>query len=250
MHYAVIGCIHGNLEALLAVLEDIRTRGIERIVCLGDVVGFGPDPAACVDLVRERCFMAIRGDHDEGVLAEPTGYIAKTADGLRWAREQLDADGPERGAERRAFLEGAQVSFSSAGISFHHGSPRSPHEYLFPSDVRRDPRKLRAAFTQVDKVCFHAHTHVPGVITETPLAWFPAHEIDGHFHYQKGQKALVSVGSVGQPRDGDPRACWLEIKKNDMFWRRTEYDVAAVAAKLEASEVFSTDLPIRLRKGR
>ncbi|MBX3471392.1 MAG: metallophosphoesterase family protein [Planctomycetes bacterium] len=248
MHYAIIGCIHGNLAALEAVLHDIRARGIERIVCLGDIVGFGPAPAECVELVRARCFMVIRGDHDQAVLNEkPTGFIEKTTRSLVWTRERL-LEAPN---DPLGYLEQSQAAFSSAGIAFHHGSPRSPFEYLFPSDVRRDPRKLRAAFAMTEKVCFHAHTHVPGVITEEPLAWRSAEDLDGHFHYMKGQKALVSVGSVGQPRDGDPRACYLEIQKNDMHWRRVEYDVHAVVEHLQANAaVFSSDLAIRLQQGR
>jgi diadenosine tetraphosphatase ApaH/serine/threonine PP2A family protein phosphatase len=248
VHYAIIGCVHGNLAALQAALEDIHARGIERVVCLGDVVGFGPDPVGCVDLVRQRCFMLIRGDHDLSVLADkPEGFIEKTTRSLVWTRKQLDA----AGGEHLDYLASGHESFSSAGIAFHHGSPRSPYEYLFPSDVRRDPRKLRAAFAMTEKVCFNAHTHVPGVIYEEPLAWRSAQELEGHFHYQKGQKAIVNVGSVGQPRDGDPRACYLEIKKNDMFWRRVEYDVASVVSRLsENAAVFSSDLSIRLQQGR
>jgi diadenosine tetraphosphatase ApaH/serine/threonine PP2A family protein phosphatase len=248
MHYAIIGCIHGNYDALHAVVEDIRARGIDRVVCLGDVVGFGPDPVECVELVRSTCFMLIRGDHDQGVLSErPEGFIDKTTRGLVWTRKRLEA----AGGDHLQYLESAQSGFTSAGIAFHHGSPRSMYEYLFPSDVRRDPRKLRAAFAMTEKVSFTAHTHVPGVISEDPLAWRSAQEFDGHFHYSKGQKALVSVGSVGQPRDGDPRACYLEIEKNHMFWRRVDYDVQGVVSRLrENADVFTSDLAIRLQQGR
>jgi predicted phosphodiesterase len=248
VHYAIIGCIHGNLEALRAAIADIRQRGIDRVVCLGDIVGFGPDPAECVKLVRETCFMTIKGDHDSAVIAaKPEGFIEKTTRGLVWTRKRLEEDG----GQALQFLQSAQASFSSAGIAFVHGSPRSCYEYLFPSDVRRDPRKLRAAFAMTDKVCFHAHTHVPGVISEEPLGWKTADDFQGHFHFKKGQKALVNVGSVGQPRDGDPRACYLEIEKNDMFWRRVEYDVQAAVGRLqENADAFTSDLSIRLQQGR
>lgn len=245
MHYAVFGCVHGNAPALRAVLADIKTRGISRIVCLGDVVGYGPDPGECLQLVRESCFMTIRGDHDHGVTEGSDGFIPKTAKVLDWTREQLSA---APGAID--YLRQAKEGFASSGISFVHGSPRSPYEYLFPSDVTRDPRKLRAAFARVEKVCFCAHTHVPGVIIERPLQWQPAQELDYFFHFKKGTKVLVNVGSVGQPRDGDPRACWLEIDKNQMHWRRVDYDRGQVLQKLEAGEPFSSDLAIRLQKGR
>ncbi len=245
MHYAIVGCIHGNAPALRACLEEIRARGIQRIVCLGDVVGYGPDPVECIDLVREHCFITIRGDHDQGVTDGSEGFIPKTARVLDWTRSLVESD-----PARMKFLREAQDSFVSAGISFVHGSPRSCFEYLFPHDVTRDPRKLRAAFAAIEKVCFFAHTHVPGVITEEPLQWSAAQDQGGYYHYRKGSKALINVGSVGQPRDGDPRACWLEIKKNEMFWRRTEYDVSAVVARLSADDTFSSDLAIRLQKGR
>lgn len=251
MHYAILGCIHGNIDALRAVLEDVRVRGIERVVCLGDIVGFGPDPVECIDVVRETCFMVIKGDHDEAVIGEePEGFIEKTAATLRWTREKILEADMAGGDDRMSFLAAAQENFSSAGIAFCHGSPRSKHEYLFPTDVKRDPRKLRAAFAATDKVCFHAHTHVPGVIRDTPLGWLTANELGGYFHYQKGMKALIDVGSVGQPRDGDQRACYLEIKKNEMHWRRVEYDVQAVVRKLEANEAFTSALAIRLQQGR
>lgn len=247
MHYAVLGCIHGNAEALRAVLADIRQRGVERVVCLGDVVGFGPEPLECIELVKSHCFISIRGDHDHAMLGGSDGFIKKTARVLDWTREQVQAN-----AKAMKFLEETLESFASAGIAFVHGSPRSSFEYLFPRDVRHDPRKIRAAFAGIDKVCFVAHTHVPGVVVDTlPLSWQSATELENYFHYKKGQKALVNVGSVGQPRDGDPRACYLEIKKNEMCWRRVEYDVSRVVNRLGSQEeVFSTDLAIRLQKGR
>lgn len=249
MHYAIIGCVHGNREALLAVLRDIRERRIERTVSLGDVVGWGPHPLDCIDAVQNACFISIRGDHDLGVLEGTDGFIDKTANVLRWTREQIE--GSPDAPRRLGYLEQALENFDSGGIAFHHGSPRSTHEYVFAGDVKRDPRKLRAVFAQIDKVCFTAHTHVPGVITNNPLQWRAAEDIDYYYHYRKGDKAVVNVGSVGQPRDGDPRACYLEIDKNEMHWRRVEYDVDAVVRDLQANpDVFGSDLAIRLKKGR
>ena len=247
MHYAIIGCIHGNRDALAATLEDITQRGIERVVCLGDVVGFGPDPIECLEMIRERCFISIRGDHDEAMLAGAQGFIPKTERVLEWTRSRIQEADPAL----MAWLDQSLDSFASAGISFVHGSHKSCHEYLFPSDVRRNKRKLRAAFAMTEKVCFNAHTHVPGVISETPLAWYSARELDGYYHYRKGIKALINVGSVGQPRDGDPRACYLEIRKNEIYWRRVEYDYGPVVGRLQANaDVFAPDLAIRLAKGR
>ncbi|RMG07539.1 MAG: metallophosphoesterase [Planctomycetota bacterium] len=247
MQYAVLGCIHGNAEALRAVLDDIRRRGIDRVVCLGDIVGLGPEPVECVDLVRDTCFITVRGDHDAAMLEGSEGFIAKVGRALDWTREQLEAAGDP---SRLDFLREALDSFASAGIAFHHGSPRSRDEYLYSRDVRADPRKLRAAFALTEKVCFCAHTHVPGVILESPLSWRSAKDLDDYFHYRKGNKALVNVGSVGQPRDGDPRACYLEIQKNEMYWRRVAYPVDKTVNRLAGLEAMSPDLAIRLQKGR
>jgi predicted phosphodiesterase len=251
VHYAVLGCIQANSDALKAALADIRQRGIERVVCLGDVVGFGPDPLECIELVRQHCFMFVRGDHDHAMLAGSDGFIPKTTQVLDWTRDLVEGGDANAVQARRAFFEGALDSFSSAGISFVHGSPRSCHEFLFPSDIRDDPRKLRAAFAATEKVTFFTHTQVPGVILEDPLSWHTATDLDYFFHYRKGMKALVCVGSVGQPRDGDARACYLEINKNRMHWRRVSYDVQRVVDRLRAMpEVFTSDFAIRLEKGR
>jgi len=251
VHYAVLGCIQANAEALKAALADIRARNIERVVCLGDVVGFGPDPLECIELVRQSCFMFVKGDHDLAMIEGSEGFIPKTQQILDWTREQVESGDPSAVAARRAFFEGALESFTSAGITFVHGSPRSCYEYLFPLDVKQDPRKLRAAFGSTEKVTFYTQTQVPGVILEEPLTWRSAQELDNFFHYKKGMKALVCVGSIGQPRDGDPRACYLEINKNKMHWRRVEYDVDRVVSKLQAlPDVFSSDFSIRLKKGR
>lgn len=252
MHYAVLGCTQSNAVALKAVLQDIRERGVERIVCLGDIVGFGPDPVECLDLIRQHCFMYVRGDHDLAMLGGSEGYIPKTQQILDWNRERLREGDPEEIQARMGFFEGGLECFNSAGIGFVHGSPRSCHESLFPSDVTKNPRKLRAAFASTEKVTFFTHTQVPGVILQDPqLTWHPAQELDGFFHYRKGFKALIGVGSVGQPRDGDPRACYLEINKNQMHWRRVEYDVEAACEKLRAKpDIFSSDFAIRLAKGR
>lgn len=227
-----------------AVVADIKERAIGRIVCVGDVVGVGPEPAECVDLVREHCFILIRGDHDEAMLSGVSGFSHFMGQVLEWSKQQLETD-----PTRLQYLEKSLPSFESAGISFHHGSPRSKYEYLFASDVKSDPRKLRTAFHGFEKVCFHCHTHVPGLITQEPLQWRSAQELDNYYHYRKGEKILVNVGSVGQSRDGDTRACYLEINKNEIYWRRVDYDVAGVVAKVQANEVLAPAAP-RLQKGR
>lgn len=249
MHYAILSCVHGNLEAFQAVVADAQARGVERIVCLGDLVGFGPDPAACVDLARQSCSIALMGCHDRALVKGAQHLPPPIRASIEWAKEELGRD-PVLGPQRFQFLEQLPPSYESGGIVFLHASPRDPvQEYLFAEDVKRDARKLARSFALVSKVVFVGHTHVPGVFLENPLRWQAAGEIENYFHYKRGEKVIVNVGSCGQPRDGDPRACYLEIEKNELNWRRIEYDVNAVADKIEAIGKLSPGFAQRLVRG-
>ena len=243
MHYAIISCVHANLEAMQAVVEDATRRGVEQIISIGDLVGFGPDPSACVDFARQHCAINLKGCHDLAIVEGGDYLPPATREGLIWAREEL-------GAERLAWLAALQQVHEAAGIAFCHASPREPViEYLFAEDVRRDPRKLARAFDKTSKVVFVGHTHVPGIFLESPIRWTGAIQLDHYFHYRKGEKVIVNVGSVGQPRDGDPRACYLEVNKNEMYWRRIDYDVRRVAAKIQANNRLTPSTAQRLMRG-
>lgn len=246
MHYAVISCVHANLEALQAVLADADQRGCEQVICLGDVVGLGPDPVACVDLVRQKCAIVLKGCHDEALVQGGTHLSAPVRASLEWHKEALG----EGGDERVSWLGSLPYRYEAGGIQFVHGSPREPtQEYLFPDDVQNDARKLVRAFVLVEKVLFAGHTHLPGVFTAEPLGFQTAAALNGYFHYKRGTKVVVNVGSVGQPKDGDARACYLEIQKNEMFWRRVEYDVAAVVDKVKANSRLAPAHGARLLRG-
>jgi len=139
---AVISDIHGNAEALRAVLDDIDRRGAERIICLGDIIGYGPDPLECVDLVRKRCAWSLMGNHDFGVLYEPTNFNPGAESAAFWTREQFDAEPDETlRAQRYEFLGKLRVRVveplsGDRTILAVHGSPRRPiNEYIFPDDV-------------------------------------------------------------------------------------------------------------------
>jgi diadenosine tetraphosphatase ApaH/serine/threonine PP2A family protein phosphatase len=249
VHYAIISCVHANLEALQAVLDDAGKRGIERIISLGDLVGFGPDPVACVDIARQRGAINLKGCHDQALLDGGAHLPAPIRGGIAWAKEELTAD-EALGAERMAFFQGLPESYEAGGIAFRHASPHDAvNEYLFPEDVRRDTRKLQRAFNATEKIVFVGHVHVPGIFLENPVRWTPAAQLENYFHYKKGEKVIVNVGSVGQPRDGDRRACYLEVKKNELYWRRVEYDVDAVVAKIKENARLAPSAAQRLLRG-
>jgi len=227
---ALISDIHGNVPALDAVLSDIAANGITELYCLGDLVGYGPDPAGAIDRVRSLGTPTLVGNYDEGV-AHRRGEC-----GCHYATEQARSDGAASYAfteplvddERGAWLASLprEVRFEEAGLRvlLVHGSPRKINEYLLPD--RTDEQLVRLAReADADVVCL-GHVHVP------------YHRV---IHAPDGTTVrYVSAGSVGKPKDGDPRACWAELAiaeggDVDAVFHRVAYDIEAVAAAMTAA---------------
>ncbi len=211
MRRALISDIHGNLEALEVVLEDIKAQGIEEIFCLGDIIGYGPNPRECIDRVMANCKMTLLGNHDQGAMFDPDGFNIGAERAIFWTREQLETPSDRVNNEKRwEFLGMLPRSFRQDSFLFVHGSPRNPlSEYIFPEDIYNH-RKMERLFQLVEKYCFQGHTHVPGVFTEGYQFYAPE-EIDNEYTLGEG-KVMINVGSVGQPRDGDPRACYVILE--------------------------------------
>jgi predicted phosphodiesterase len=246
---AIISDIHGNLEALQAVLRDIESQGVTDIYCLGDVVGYGPNPRECVDLVM-RCKLVLLGNHDQGAMFDPDGFNEAAEKAIFWTRTQLEANVGERTAreKRWEFLAERPRTHRENGFLFVHGSARNPlNEYVFPEDIYNQ-RKMERIFALVEKYCFQGHTHVPGVFTEN-LQFHDPQELDYAYRLD-GRKTLVNVGSVGQPRDGDWRACYVLLDGEELRYRRVEYDVDATVKKIYAIPDLQNFLGDRLREGR
>src|SRR3954447_8170799 len=205
---ALISDIHGNLEALEVVLEDIKAQGITEIFCLGDIIGYGPNPRECIDRVMDNCSITLLGNHDQGAMFDPDGFNIGAERAIFWTREQLESPFDRANNERRwEFLGMLPRSHRQDPFLFVHGSPRNPlSEYIFPEDIYNH-RKMERLFQLVEKYCFQGHTHVPGVFTEG-FQFYSPEEIDNEYTLGDG-KVLVNVGSVGQPRGGDPRPCYL-----------------------------------------
>lgn len=214
MRTAIISDIHGNLEALRTVLADIDRREVDEIICLGDILGYGPNPLECVDLVAERCAWSLMGNHDYAVLYEPTNFNSVAKRAAYWTREKLDEAAeldPESGNRRLDFLNRIRprVRYQDAYICVH-GSVRKPiNEYVFETDVMDDPRKMKDIFERIDDEvrvgertvrgrCLVGHTHVPGIFQWT--------EEDGSDFTRAS--ALGGVTASGDPLDevGDPEA--------------------------------------------
>lgn len=251
MKRALISDIHGNIDALEMVLADIASQGVDSIYCLGDIVGYGPNPRECIDKVMA-CQLSILGNHDQGALYDPEGFSSGAERAIFWTRDQLEAPGgdPTQIAKRWEFLSELPRTVREGPYTFVHGSVRNPlSEYVFPEDVH-NMRKLERIFAQIERFAFQGHTHVPGVFTEEGRFISPE-EMPGPYPLPSGKgKLMVNVGSVGQPRDGDPRSCYALLTDSHIEFRRVPYPVEKTMAKIHAVPELDPFLAERLKEGR
>jgi predicted phosphodiesterase len=246
---AIISDIHGNLEALQAVLADIRAAGIESICCLGDIIGYGPNPRECVDLAMQFNFCVL-GNHDQGALFDPEGFSSGAERAIFWTRGQLEATDEDVDVRRKrwTFLCELPRQLREEQVLFVHGSARNPlNEYVFPEDIY-NPRKLGRIFSLIPRVCFQGHTHVPGVFTEDNRFLSPA-EVGGRYTLNS-KKVMINVGSVGQPRDGNSQASYVVLDDQTIQFQRVPYDVAKTAQKIYDIPELDNFLGDRLHEGR
>jgi len=246
---AILSDIHGNLEALQAVLADAQACGATQMVCLGDVIGYGPNPLECIDLVMQ-FDICVLGNHDLGALFDPEGFSSGAERAIFWTRQQLEAGGADAAVMQRRldFLAELPRNHRDDGIMFVHGSPRNPiNEYIFPEDVYNS-RKIEKIFGVVERRCFQGHTHVPGVFTRDKRFLYPA-DINNQFVLGE-DKTMVNVGSVGQPRDGNPRSCYVLLEDNVVHFRRVDYPYDTTIEKIYAIPELDNFLGDRLREGR
>jgi diadenosine tetraphosphatase ApaH/serine/threonine PP2A family protein phosphatase len=249
---AIISDLHSNLEALEVVLADIDARRIENIICLGDIVGYGPNPRQCLDLVIDRCKWALMGNHDYAAMYEPTNFNAGAEAAAFWTRHQLESEPDPALRQRRWEFLGAMESRKTLGegLLCVHGSPRRPiNEYIFADDVTTAPAKMTSLFERVERCCFVGHTHVQGIFTDEPDFYGPG-ELGPAYVFNDYEKVIINVGSVGQPRDRDPRAGYAVLYGDRVEFYRLEYDVRAVVAKIEAIDELNDFFGQRLLEGR
>ena len=229
MRYAVFSDVHANIEALEAVLADAGRRSPDAYLCLGDVVGYGPDPNACVDRVRRLGAAAIAGNHDRGAVGrlDHAAFSPLARAVIEWTAGELTE-------ENRAFLAGLPDRFESPAFVAVHGSPREPvEEYIL------DLPTALAVFAETDfRVCLVGHTHLPGVFVRGKDGHIKAQDLrpDAVVRLSGGSRYIVNGGSVGQPRDGDPRAAYLifDDEAPSVTLHRVAYPIAATQAKMAA----------------
>ncbi len=221
--YAVISDIHGNLEAFEAVLGDIPGE-VERVFCLGDVIGYGASPNECCDLVRREEMPVITGNHDLAVVDLETDlnwFNPVAAAAVRWTREQLSE-------ENHSFLRSRPRMMQTSEALFVHGSVRDPDEYIIDGATAAENLAiLKSEYPNVS-LCFFGHTHVKAI---APSPNEPALESDS-LDLGRGGPYLVNPGSVGQPRDGDTFASYVLVEGTDVTYRFVEYDIEKAQAKI------------------
>lgn len=245
MHAAVISDIHSNRHALEAVLQAVDAAEVDEIWCLGDLVGYGAEPDACTALIRERSSVCLVGNHDLAVLGalDISTFSEAAAAAVEWTRANV-------GEQTLEFLAALEPTASKNGIGLFHGSPRDPvWEYLLSAD------QAEAGFeAQEERVGLIGHSHIALFFVRAP----------GARGYAQGAQAtdgteieigegdwLLNPGSVGQPRDGDSRAAWLELDTEAWTARyhRAEYDIEGAAAAIRSAGLPSV-LAERLEVGR
>ena len=225
--FAILGDIHSNLDALNVVLDDCRAQGVTDFLCTGDVVGYNACPAECLKIVRELGCPVVMGNHDHYVSSSQNlmDFNPVAAEVIRWTRDRLSGDELE-------YLSRLPFVVTTMGITLVHATMDCPEAfgYVF------DHLQAEAHFVhQVTPLCFHGHTHCPMIYEKQVSA---VYRIDAQdFKLPIGRKYFINVGSVGQPRDGDPRAAYAvwDPKTRQVSFRRLEYDVAAAQARIRAA---------------
>jgi len=251
MRRALISDVHANLEALTAVLEHIRHQNVEEIWCLGDIIGYGPDPVGCLDTVMANCSLTILGNHDQAAIFDPEGFNPIALNAIYWTREQLEKNigGVEATHRRWDYLGELPRRHDEGAMLYVHGSPRDPtNEYVFPQHAYEEER-MEPLFRRFESTCFQGHTHLPGVFLESCRFLAPEH-VEGVFKLSD-EKAMINVGSVGQPRDEDPRACYvvLDTGRQLVEFHRVEYDFQSTKRKIYAIPELDNMLGDRLEFG-
>lgn len=242
MKYGIFSDIHGNLEALQAVMSKMDELGVQRRICLGDVVGYGPNPNECVELVRSRADISILGNHDSVALgweaSESFNFYARRA--IEWTRDVLSPASQD-------FLKKLRYLETEDDLCFVHASPHSPADWYYITDLE-DAADSFNFFRE--KICFIGHTHFPVMVVRENDQTF---RICDSYSYQarEGERLLVNDGSVGQPRDRNPQAgfCIYDTETALVEILRVDYPVKVTQDKMRELG-FADFLIHRLEEGR
>lgn len=230
MIIAVISDIHGNLEALTAVLKDIENTKAEQIHCLGDVVGYGCNPKECLELVSKNCEIKLVGNHEFMVmnLVSEKNCNSIALKSLKWTQDQLTD-------YEMTMLEEFELERTIENFHFVHASPHEPDEWNYILDPVQADLAFKALKTNY---CFVGHSHVPLICVERTEE-LPRIKTGHDFVMDEDYRYIINVGSVGQPRDNDPNSCYITVDTDslDIKYHRIEYDVSKTQQKMTQAEL-------------
>ncbi len=226
MRYAIIADIHANLEALQAVLQDMKQQGCAHTACLGDIVGYNASPKECLDIIRGMNIACVKGNHDEYCSADTPlgGFNPQAAKAVAWTRDQLTT------ADKN-WLKNLPYVMTVEGFTIVHAVLDDPQRWGYVFD------KLGAAasFThQTTSLCFFGHTHVPVAFVKDSMVRGGTYQ---KFRLEPGKEYFVNVGAVGQPRDGNPKAAYVvyDLDFQTIELRRVDYDIPGTQGKIKAA---------------
>ncbi|MDB4419038.1 metallophosphatase family protein [bacterium] len=223
MRIALFGDIHANLEALNAVLADAEEQGCTTHICMGDVVGYNADPVACLEKIQAADWPVVKGNHDDVAsnldTLENMNPVASAA--LQWTRDQLNDD-------QKEWLRNLRMVRQIEDFTVVHATLDQPQAWNYVTNKFDAMSNFSYQFTNL---CFHGHTHVPRIfVRESRVTDLPAEQVI----IEPGKKYFVNTGSVGQPRDGDWRACYViyDLPTGSISFRRVEYDIETTQKKI------------------
>jgi predicted phosphodiesterase len=246
---AIVSDVHSNIEALEAVLDDIHEHECEEIVCLGDLLGYGPSPRQVLKIAMDLFEFTLLGNHEEGILYQPVGFNWKAEASAWWTKDQLKSPHYPAHENRKywTYLEQMPRFATHGDVLYVHASPIDPtREYVMP-EACYNPEFMTAIFKKIKRVAFGGHTHLPGIFFEN-RPFLQQNRIEGPYPVVKG-KFFVNVGSVGQPRDGDTRSCYVIFDGKTVLFRRVEYNYRKTARKIRRIKRLPNALGMRLALG-
>ncbi len=230
MQIALISDIHGNLEALVSVLKKIEKLDVDEIHCLGDVVGYGCNPVECLNLIEENATIKLMGNHEYAILGHISTdtYTAIAKISTDWTRNML--------TDREfSIISDFKLKHSFDDVLMVHASPYEDNYWRYILT----PEEAYQTFDYItEKICFYGHSHIPMIFSESPNG-LPRRQVGHDFDPFEESRYLVNVGSVGQPRDNDPRACFVtfDTETEEIKYHRVEYDINKAQSKMTEAKL-------------
>lgn len=220
MKTAVISDVHSNIEALSAVFSELEQTGIERVICLGDIVGYGADPDDCLHLIKDKCEVVIRGNHDSAVSGsdEYSSFNPEAEEAIYWTRNRISE-------EWKSYLESLPMIFEENGIIYVHASPHKPERWSYI--VSREDALFEFRYFK-GSAAFIGHSHLSGIFCHD------GDTFDNEVILNEEKRYIINVGSVGQPRDGNSNAAYAvyDDKLKSVNINRVAYNVESAAEKI------------------